>query len=234
MSYSERVSVPIDPEFEIGLVDRGRRALHVAAAAVAILLTLPIMLLVALLVRLTSRGPVLYTQPRVGLDRRLSWRTVPCCRRRGDSGGRIFTIYKFRTMYVEDRTQDLADSQRWATPDDPRITAIGGFLRKYRLDELPQFFNVLRGDMNIVGPRPEQPQIFQELREKIAHYEERQQVLPGITGWAQINQSYDACLDDVQKKLTLDLEYIDRRSIVKDLLIMLRTVPVMVFKFGAW
>jgi lipopolysaccharide/colanic/teichoic acid biosynthesis glycosyltransferase len=124
--------------------------------------------------------------------------------------------------------------QVWAQPRDPRVTRLGAVLRKYRLDELPQLFNVLKGDMNIVGPRPEQPKIFAELRDQIDRYPERQRVLPGITGWAQINQSYDQCLSDVRNKLNYDLEYIERESAVQDLLILLRTVPVIVFKKGAW
>jgi lipopolysaccharide/colanic/teichoic acid biosynthesis glycosyltransferase len=124
--------------------------------------------------------------------------------------------------------------QVWAQPRDPRVTRLGAVLRKYRLDELPQLFNVLKGDMNIVGPRPEQPKIFAELRDQIDRYPERQRVLPGITGWAQINQSYDQCLSDVRNKLSYDLEYIERESAVQDLLILLRTVPVIVFKKGAW
>ena len=150
-------------------------------------------------------------------------------RRRADQGGRIFKIYKFRTM--------VADSDRagqvWASRTDPRITAVGHVLRKYRLDELPQLVNVLKGDMNIVGPRPEQPRIFQELREKVTGYQERQRVLPGITGLAQVNHSYDQCIEDVKKKVEYDLEYIEQRSFLKDLRIMARTVPVMIGKKGS-
>jgi lipopolysaccharide/colanic/teichoic acid biosynthesis glycosyltransferase len=123
--------------------------------------------------------------------------------------------------------------QVWATENDPRITRIGSILRKYRLDELPQLFNVLLGDMNVVGPRPEQPEIVSQLRESVDGYLERQQVLPGITGWAQVNHSYDACIDDVRKKVNLDLEYIGRRSVARDLMIMARTLPVMIGKRGS-
>src|SRR5437660_8668811 len=107
-------------------------------------------------------------------------------------------------------------------------------LRKYRLDELPQLWNVLRGDMNVVGPRPEQPKIFSDLRGKIDHYQHRQRVRPGITGWAQINLHYDSSLDDVRRKVSYDLEYIGRQSVLEDLRIMANTVPVMLFKKGAW
>jgi lipopolysaccharide/colanic/teichoic acid biosynthesis glycosyltransferase len=150
-------------------------------------------------------------------------------RRRSDRGGKIFTIYKFRTM----RT-DGNDGQVWASRDDPRITPVGRFLRAMRLDEIPQLFNVLKGDMNIVGPRPEQPEIFEELSQTVGdHYRERQRVLPGITGLAQVSQGYDSCLDDVRQKVHFDLEYIRRRSAVEDLMIMARTMPIMVFRKGS-
>ena len=208
-----------------------RRLLNVVAAAIGLVLAAPLLFVVALLVRFTSRGPILYAQTRVGLDRRGPGNQVDISRRRSDLGGRPFTIYKFRTMV---QPGDLTDDQVWATPDDPRITAVGRVLRQYRLDELPQLWNVLRGDMNIVGPRPEQPTIFVSLREQIDGYEARQRVRPGITGWAQVNHSYDRCLDDVRRKVTFDLEYISRQSLAEDLKIMALTVPVMVFRKGAW
>jgi lipopolysaccharide/colanic/teichoic acid biosynthesis glycosyltransferase len=207
----------------------GRRALNVVLALVGIVLATPAMLLIALLVKLTSPGPVIFRQTRVGLDRRSPDGSDHHWRRRVDYGGRLFTMYKFRTM-----TASGEGVQVWAQPRDPRVTPLGAVLRKYRLDELPQLFNVLKGDMNIVGPRPEQPKIFAELRDQIDRYPERQRVLPGITGWAQINQSYDRCLSDVRNKLSYDLEYIERESALQDLLILLRTVPVIVFKRGAW
>jgi lipopolysaccharide/colanic/teichoic acid biosynthesis glycosyltransferase len=111
---------------------------------------------------------------------------------------------------------------------------VGRILRLYRLDELPQLMNVLRGDMDIVGPRPEQPAIFSRLRDQIPRYQERQRVRPGITGWAQINQHYDSTIEDVRKKLAFDLEYISRRSMREDLRIMLRTLPVVAGGFGGW
>ncbi|MEX0842911.1 MAG: sugar transferase [Gemmatimonadota bacterium] len=217
------------------LRDRHCRTLNVVVALLGIVLALPVMVLIALAVKLTSRGPILYTQDRVGLDqrsdmdRRRNGRKGADGRRARDMGGRIFTIYKFRTMFVE-RTDG---KQVWATENDQRISPVGKVLRRYRLDELPQFLNVLKGDMNIVGPRPEQPAIFQELRVEVEGYRDRQRVLPGITGWAQVNHHYDQCVNDVKTKVTLDLEYIRRRSAVEDLRIMLRTVPVMIRKKGS-
>jgi lipopolysaccharide/colanic/teichoic acid biosynthesis glycosyltransferase len=120
--------------------------------------------------------------------------------------------------------------ERWATKGDRRVTRIGRFLRATRVDELPQLVNVLKGDMNIVGPRPEQPSIFQELREELGGYQDRQKVLPGITGWAQVNLGYDTSIEDVKRKVELDLEYIEKRSAAEDLAIMAKTMPVMVFR----
>jgi lipopolysaccharide/colanic/teichoic acid biosynthesis glycosyltransferase len=205
------------------------RILNVAVAAVGIVITAPVMLLTALIVKLTSPGPVIFRQTRVGVDRRGSRAPNPTIRRTHDVGGKPFSIYKFRTMRTDSGT-----AQVWASKDDDRVTAVGRVIRKYRLDELPQLFNVLRGDMNVVGPRPEQPKLFEDLRQKIDRYPARQQVLPGITGWAQINLSYDSCLDDVRKKLDCDLEYIRRRSTLEDLRIMARTLPVMLGKRGGW
>src|SRR5690606_27976459 len=145
-------------------------------------------------------------------------------------GGKLFKIYKFRTM----RPSTDTAPQVWASPNDSRITPIGSVLRKYRLDELPQLVNVLRGEMNIVGPRPAPLNIFMQLRGEIEGYEQRQRVLPGITGLAQVSHHYDSCVDDVRRKLSFDLEYIKRESAMEDLRILLRTVPVMLFRKGAW
>jgi lipopolysaccharide/colanic/teichoic acid biosynthesis glycosyltransferase len=206
-----------------------RRALNIAAALLGIVLAAPLMACIALLIRLASRGPVLYTQTRVGLDRRSLRLDLGNGHRHRDHGGKPFTIYKFRTM-----TPSKGDTEVWATPDDPRVTAIGRVLRKYRLDELPQLVNVLRGDMNLVGPRPEQPAIFAKLRQQVPGYARRQRVRPGITGWAQINHHYDRSIEDVHRKVAYDLDYVVRQSLVEDLKIMVRTIPVVVFKQGAW
>lgn len=203
-----------------------RRALNVTVALIGIVVATPVMLLTALIIRLDSRGPVIYRQSRVGLDRRGTRRGANFSRRRSDRGGRVFTIYKFRTMRVADDN----DMQRWASQDDDRVTRVGRFLRATRIDELPQLFNVLKGDMNIVGPRPEQPQIFAAMRSEVSRYSQRQRVLPGITGLAQVRLGYDTSVDDVRRKVELDLEYIGRRSAAQDLTIMAKTMPVMVFR----
>ena len=122
----------------------------------------------------------------------------------------------------------------WATQNDARVTSVGRVLRRTRLDELPQLLNVIRGDMNIVGPRPERPSIFAQLRQDIPEYPLRQRARPGITGWAQINQAYDACVEDVRRKVQYDLEYLERRGVAEDVKIMLKTIPVMLFKRGGW
>jgi len=210
--------------------DEGRRLLNVVIATLGLVLTLPLMVAIAVLIKLTSRGPVLFTQPRVGLDRRALSRAGGNTRRHFDYGGSPFTMYKFRTMRMDDGTSP----QVWAQRDDPRVTAVGRVLRKLRLDELPQLWNVLMGDMNVVGPRPEQPSIFVYLREQIQGYQRRQRVLPGITGWAQINRSYDSSVDDVREKLNYDLEYIRQRSALEDLKIMLLTPAVMLGRRGGW
>ena len=211
--------------------ERINRALNLVLATVAAILLAPVLLLVALAVKLTSPGPILYTQTRVGIDRRSRRALALYDRRTHDTGGTVFTILKFRSMYVDAERHCGAV---WATPNDPRVTPVGRFLRKTRIDELPQLFNVILGDMNIVGPRPERPSIFAQLRVDVAQYALRQRAKPGITGLAQINNAYDATLDDVRRKVHYDLEYLGRQSVAEDVRIMLKTVPVMLFKRGGW
>jgi len=208
-----------------------RAWVNVALAVIALVIVSPLMLLIAIVVKLTSRGPALYTQTRVGLDRRRPGIGADNRRRALDLGGKPFTIYKFRTMYADAERQTGAV---WATKDDARVTPVGRFLREYRLDELPQLFNVLKGEMNIVGPRPERPTIFAELTQNIAEYPLRQRAKPGITGLAQINQHYDECLDDVRKKVQYDLEYIQQQGLLEDFKIMLKTIPVVLLRRGGW
>jgi lipopolysaccharide/colanic/teichoic acid biosynthesis glycosyltransferase len=210
---------------------RLRRALNLSVALIAILLTFPLWVIIAILVRLTSRGPVILSQVRVGLDSRVSNPGANDPRRRHDIGGRPFTMYKFRTMYV---AAEKTSGPVWATANDPRVTTVGRVLRQYRLDELPQLINVLKGDMNIVGPRPERPTIFASLSESVPNYRLRQRARPGITGLAQIRQQYDSCLEDVKRKVEFDLEYIRRPSFWNDVRIMLETIPVILLRRGGW
>jgi len=206
-----------------------RRALNVAAAVVGLVVASPVMLCIAIAIKLTSPGPVFFKQTRIGLDVRRS--TGGNHRRRQDLGGRPFTLYKFRTMRAEAPGKG---SQVWASKGDPRVTSIGRFLRVTRLDELPQLWNVLLGHMNVVGPRPEQPVIFQNLRNEVTGYALRQRVRPGITGNAQITLHYDTCIDDVRKKVAADLEYIEGQSVMEDLRIMLLTAPAVIWRKGGW
>lgn len=212
-----------------GRTEGPRRALNVAVAAIGLVIAAPVLAVIAALIKLTSPGPVIFVQTRVGLDRRDPNKAMGNGRRELDRGGKPFPIYKFRTMYVQSRREQV-----WARPDDPRITPVGRVLRKYRLDELPQLVNVLLGHMNIVGPRPEQPNIVTDLQRQIASYNLRHKVRPGITGLAQINHHYDRSIEDVRRKVTFDLEYIRRQSLSEDLKIMLRTVPVVVLRRGGW
>jgi len=213
------------------MAERWRRPANLAVATLALIFASPLMAVIALAIKLTSRGPVFYSQTRVGWDLRTREFGPPDTRRRQDLGGRPFQIYKFRSMYIN--AEHLTGAV-WAAREDPRVTRLGRFLRQYRLDELPQLLNVLKGDMNIVGPRPERPSIFSDLREEIEEYPRRQRARPGITGLAQINQQYDTNLDDVRNKVRYDLEYIGRQGLWEDLRIMFKTIPVVLFRRGGW
>ncbi|MGQ0702406.1 MAG: sugar transferase [Gemmatimonadales bacterium] len=217
------------PEAERGRHAFARRFLNVTAAMIGILVTFPIWIVIAILIKLTSRGPIFHVQTRIGICTRDTRPGQHDPRRRRDLGGRPFKIYKFRTMYT---SAEAKTGPVWATPDDPRITAIGWVLRQFRLDELPQLINVLKGDMNVVGPRPERPTIFLELREAIPNYHLRQKARPGITGLAQVRLKYDSCLEDVARKVECDLEYIQGQSFWRDLKIMVATVPVILLRKG--
>jgi lipopolysaccharide/colanic/teichoic acid biosynthesis glycosyltransferase len=164
------------------------------------------------LVKLTSPGPVLIRQKRVGIN------------------GKTFTVYKFRSMYQDAEARTGAV---WAKRNDPRITPLGHWLRKLRLDELPQLFNVVKGDMSIVGPRPERPEFVNILSEQIPYYRQRHCVMPGITGWAQINYKYGDTIEDTMMKLEYDLYYIKHISPSLDFLIMFHTAKTMLLFRGA-
>jgi sugar transferase (PEP-CTERM system associated) len=189
-----------------------RRLVNFMVALVGVLLSLPLLPFIALAVRLGSAGPVLYRQQRVGL------------------GGVNFYCYKFRTM----RKDAEADTgATWAADDDPRITRVGKFLRSSRLDELPQLWCVLKGDMNFVGPRPERPEFVEWLSREIPYYGVRHVVRPGITGWAQVQYKYGNTLDDAREKLQYDLFYIKNASLGLDLLIWFHTVKIVLLGRGA-
>lgn len=225
---SEELRDEFEPRERSELVSR---VFNFLAAFLLFVITSPVMLFAIVIIRVSSRGPVLYTQTRVGVDRRWARTRALNERRREDLGGLPFTIYKFRSMRVDAEVNGQAV---WAKQDDDRVTAFGKLARKTRIDELPQLFNVLRGDMNIVGPRPERPSIFVRLREQIEEYPVRQRVKPGITGLAQIRNPYDTCLDDVRRKVAFDIQYMQSQSLGEDIRIMLQTIPVMVFRIGGW
>lgn len=193
------------------LTRRLKRAADIAASALLLLALWPIMLLTAVAVRADSPGPVIYRQRRVGLK------------------NKVFTLYKFRSM----REDAEADGAKWAEKNDPRVTRVGAFIRKVRLDELPQLINVLRGDMSFVGPRPERPEFVAELSAKIPYYYIRHTVKPGITGWAQVSAPYGASVEESRLKLEYDLYYIKRMSLFFDFKIFLRTVGVILFPSGS-
>jgi lipopolysaccharide/colanic/teichoic acid biosynthesis glycosyltransferase len=195
-------AVPID-----GVAERAQAAADFTLAAVLAVVTLPLLAFCIVLVRLTSRGPAVYTQTRVG------------------KGGRVFTLYKIRTMYHD---CEKHSGPTWCKPRDPRITPLGRVLRKLHLDELPQLWNVLKGDMNLIGPRPERPEIVAKLRSSIPGYDRRHAVKPGITGFAQIHLPPDTCLRSVKNKLVYDLYYIRHRSAGLALLILAATALKLV------
>jgi sugar transferase (PEP-CTERM system associated) len=188
-----------------------RRAFSILVSGAVLLLTFPLLPIIALLVKLTSAGPVLFRQIRIGM------------------GGRPFTILKFRTMGVNAECSGAV----WAQANDPRVTRLGSFLRRTRIDELPQLWNVLRGDMNLVGPRPERPEFVAWLSQEIPYYDLRHAVRPGLTGWAQVRYQYGATLEETRRKLEYDLYYIKHMSLGLDLFIMFESVKTILLGRGA-
>ena len=188
-----------------------KRLLDITVAAGSLLVTFPLLVVLAVLIRMDSRGPVLYTQERVG------------------QYGRIFTLFKLRTM----RADAEASGPQWASENDPRITRLGRFLRRTRLDELPQLWNVLVGDMSLVGPRPEREHFINQLRNEVPLYLQRLKMKPGLTGWAQVKHHYDKNLEDVKTKVLFDLWYFENMSLPLDLVILIRTVWVVMTGKGA-
>ncbi len=213
LSVIEPSSLVFSGGFDHSLPRRlSKRAFDLVAATVLLLLAWPAMLLVALCVKLESPGPVLYRQVRVG------------------EGSREFEVIKFRSMRTDAEGDGVA---RWATKNDDRTTRVGRFIRMTRLDELPQLFNVLKGEMSFVGPRPERPQFVAQLNDAIRYYGVRHSVKPGLTGWAQLRYPYGASVKDAEEKLKFDLFYVKNHGIVFDLMILLQTVEVVMFRRGA-
>jgi len=191
-----------------------KRAFDVAVAALVLLVAWPFMLLTALAIRLESgRGaPILYRQERVG------------------ENGEPFSMIKFRSMGTDAERDGVA---RWASKNDRRVTRVGHFIRNARLDELPQLWNVLCGDMSIIGPRPERPQFVDDFNTRIRYYRLRHCVKPGLTGWAQLHYPYGSSLEDAEQKLNFDLFYVKNHNLVFDLSILVQTVEVVLFGRGA-
>lgn len=226
---------------------RGKRVLDIVVAGSLLILLAPIMMLVAIAVRLTSPGPIIFRQTRVGLnlrkkgrDRRSSEsssespfqseRRDPAKTRRRDQGfGKPFTLYKFRTMKIDAEK----NGPQFAVKADPRVTCIGRFLRKTRLDELPQLWNVLRGEMSFVGPRPERPEFIDKLTSEIPNYINRLGLKPGLTGLAQVINGYDNDIESFKRKVNLDLLYLQNCCLMNDIKIMLRTIRVVLTGSGA-
>ncbi len=189
---------------------RLQRVVDVLLSLSGILILSPLLLMLTALIRLESKGGAIYKQKRVGLN------------------GRIFTLYKFRSM-VADAEQD---GPVWAQHNDPRVTRLGRFLRTSRLDELPQLLNILKGEMSLIGPRPERPEFVAQLRERIPHYDFRHMVTPGLTGWAQVMYSYTSSVDEAARKLEYDLYYIKNHSIQLDFAILIKTVISVLRRMG--
>ena len=188
-----------------------KRLFDIVVSLVAVAVTLPIIGLIATAIRIVGRGPIFYAQERVGLN------------------GRRFLLLKFRSMSVNAETDGVP---RWASANDQRITRFGALIRKTRFDEIPQIFNVLKGDMSFIGPRPERPFFVESLMKEIPYYNERHRVKPGISGWAQINYPYGASVEDAREKLTYDLYYVKNRSLFLDLVILLPTARVVLWPEG--
>jgi sugar transferase (PEP-CTERM system associated) len=188
-----------------------KRALDLSFGILGLAISLPVMALVAIAVKLDSEGPAIFRQERVGL------------------GGKIFQVLKFRSMRMD---AEDSNGAQWAAKDDPRATRVGKFIRKFRLDELPQFLNVIRGEMSFVGPRPERPVFVEQLRKDISYYDERHSVRPGVTGWAQVMYRYGANAEDAYRKLEYDLFYLKNMSIFFDCVIVLKTIRTVLTGSG--
>jgi lipopolysaccharide/colanic/teichoic acid biosynthesis glycosyltransferase len=209
-----------------------KRGLDIVLSSIGLLVVAPVFALLAIVIKLDSRGPVFYAQERIGLNRRRSrgHHRAAAERRRKDTFGRPFKIYKLRTM--------VADAEKntgpiWAKAGDSRVTRVGKILRKTRLDEFPQLWNVLRGEMSLVGPRPERPSFVLSLSESLPDYPKRCFALPGITGLAQVKSRYDTSIETVSRKLQYDLYYVRHGRLMLDFKIMVATLKVMARGEGA-
>jgi len=189
-----------------------KRLMDIIVSFLILSIGAPLWLILAAIIRLTSKGPAIFKQTRVGQN------------------GRIFTMYKFRSMYQD---AEKYSGPQWASQDDPRITPVGKFIRKTRLDEIPQFLNVLKGEMSLVGPRPERPFFVEQLKQEIPWYVRRIKMKPGITGWAQVKHKYDSSIEDVKQKVIYDLYYFENMSVSLDVKILLRTFLVVFTGKGA-
>jgi lipopolysaccharide/colanic/teichoic acid biosynthesis glycosyltransferase len=211
---------------------RLRRLLDIIISIIALAVASPIMIVVAIIIKIDSPGPILYKQIRVGLNRRQgkSVSLESLDRRDSNCLGKLFYIYKFRTMRVDAESETGAV---WAAPGDNRITRLGRFLRKSRLDELPQFYNVIRGEMSFIGPRPERPEFVKDLNNYICLYNKRLDIKPGITGLAQVRFSYSSSVKDTKKKVKYDLLYLKNNCFLMDLRILLSTFLTVILAKGA-
>jgi lipopolysaccharide/colanic/teichoic acid biosynthesis glycosyltransferase len=216
-----------------------KRSIDVFGASIGLILTLPIWIIIPILIKLDSKGSIFYTQERVGINRRKGNRRsigIVSAEKRGmvdrrkrSSYGKSFMILKFRTMFAD---AEKMTGPTWACKNDPRITRVGRIMRATRIDEIPQIFNVLMGDMSLVGPRPERPFFVDQLQQTIEDYTGRFEVKPGITGLAQVEHKYDENLADVSKKIKYDLNYIRNWNLLQDMKIIVKTVAVVLTARG--
>jgi len=232
-----RFSLDLKPR----LVETMRRSIDIMVAATLLILTAPIFLVVPILIKLDSPGSIIYRQVRVGQNRRRSQRRRNPYRlkgdrrngdrRRQDGHGMLFQVYKFRSMRED---AEKKSGPVWARQGDPRVTKVGRILRAARIDELPQLFNILKGEMSLVGPRPERPFFVDRFVKDVSRYSDRLQVKPGLTGLAQVMGGYDTCVEDVCNKLQHDLRYIRRRSLGQDIKIIFKTIGVVLTGKGVY
>jgi len=201
----DRYCIQVEPKLENYYI---KRLIDLVLSFIGIIVTLPVIIIVAFFIKIESKGPIFYVQERLGL------------------GGKVFKLIKLRSMTVDAEKNGM----QWAEVNDPRVTKVGHFIRKTRIDELPQLYNILKGDMTLIGPRPERPEFTAQFEREIPGFTKRLCVIPGVTGWAQVNGGYDIT---PKEKLKLDLEYIENQSLKLDLLIIVKTIRVVLTGDGA-